>query len=347
MRRYGHISSLWAGLSLVAVAILLWPATACAARAKKKPETFARVWPLPPDAPRVAYVKSITQPADAGVKISGWGKLGNLITGGDKGNEALVKPFGIALDEHDNVCVTDSGASAVCYWDRSSRKWKRWTEIGKVRFVLPVSMAKRADRFFVADSGLNAVIVFDAKPRLIAFITNNIGRPSGLAVSGDTLLVADSQLHCVSRFSLSGEHLSSFGRRGAGEGEFNFPTHISTTAAGEVLVTDAMNHRVQVFDAQGKFLHTLGQAGDGPGTFSRPKGVAMDPDRNLYVVDGLSDRVQIFNLKGQLLLNIGEPGSGAGQFWLPNGIAVDRKGAIFIADAYNRRLQVLQYLGTQ
>lgn len=331
---------------LLVVAVLLAP-PAWGARASKKAQEPARVWPLPPDPARVAFTKTITQPADAGVKLSGWGKLGNLITGGDKGNETLVKPFGLALDEHDNVCVTDTGAAAVCYWDRANRKWKRWTEVDKVRFALPVSVAKRADRFFVADSVMNAVIIFDAKPRLIACVTNEIGRPSGVAVSADTLFVADALRHRIARFDFSGAYLSSFGRRGAGEGEFNFPTHVTTTAAGEVVVTDSMNHRVQIFDAQGRFITALGQAGDGPGTFSRPKGVSMDPDRNLYVVDGLSDRIQIFNLKGQLLLNIGEPGSGNGQFWLPNGIAVDRRGAIYVADSYNRRLQVLQYLGPQ
>lgn len=341
--RLPKCSARWAAILLV-WAIAGFGAT-LAVRASSEAAPPERVWPLPPDPVRIAFVRSIERPADAGVRLSGWSKLGNLITGGDKGNENFVKPFGLSLDEEGNVCITDTGAAAVCFWDRANRKWYRWTEIGKLRFALPVSIAKRGGRLYVADSGLNAVLIFDQRPRLLRTITNNLGRPSGVAVSSDVLFVADSQQHRISRYSLSGEYISSFGRRGAAEGEMNFPTHIWVSPRGEVLVTDSMNHRVLAFDSTGKFINTVGGLGDGPGLFSRPKGIALDADRNIYVVDGLSDRVQIFNFQGQLLLNIGEPGSGSGQFWLPNGIAVDRKGAIFIADSYNRRLQVLQYLG--
>jgi sugar lactone lactonase YvrE len=306
-----------------------------------------RVWPSPPDPARIAYKQSIFSPADAGVKVSTLGKLGNWITGGDKGKEPLAKPFGVALDEGDNLCVTDTGEPAVCYWDRGKQKWKRWTEIGKLRFMLPVAVTKHAGRFYVADSGLAEVVIFDTKPRVLSTVTNHLGRPSGVTIAKDVLFVADSQRHCVVRFTLAGDYVSEFGTRGAGDGQFNFPTHLSSDAKGRLFVTDSMNHRIQVFDATGRFVTSIGSAGDGLGRFSRPKGVATDSDGHVYVIDGLSDRLQIFNLEGQLLLNVGESGNGPGQFWLPNGVAISRRGEIFVADSYNRRLQVLTYLGSQ
>ena len=59
--------------------------------------------------------------------------------------------------------------------------------------------------------------------------------------------------------------ISEFGRRGAGPGEFNFPTHINVDAAGRVYVTDSLNCRIQVFDASGQFQRAFGSAGDGAG----------------------------------------------------------------------------------
>ena len=84
MRASRHSFYRWLALGFAAGALLLCLPAAWAARGKDKTEQFARVWPLPPDPPRVAYVKSITQPGDAGVKLSeiglgGWLTFGNAI----------------------------------------------------------------------------------------------------------------------------------------------------------------------------------------------------------------------------------------------------------------------------
>src|SRR6185295_8458311 len=66
----------------------------------------ARVWPAPPDAPRVVYVQSIAQPADTGQKQSGFHRFANWVSGARKGNEKFSRPFGIALDETGGLCLT-------------------------------------------------------------------------------------------------------------------------------------------------------------------------------------------------------------------------------------------------
>ena len=57
------------------------------------------VWPDPPQPARIAYTRSIYRPADLGINFSAFTRVGHWLTGSDKGNEALLKPFGIALDE--------------------------------------------------------------------------------------------------------------------------------------------------------------------------------------------------------------------------------------------------------
>ena len=303
------------------------------------------VWPAPPDAARIAYVTSIHRPADAGIKASGWGRLTRWLTGSDKGNEPLQKPFGLALDDQDNLCLTDTGAHAVCFFDRTKKQWQRWTQLGDLAFSSPVAVAKYQQIFFVADSGLASVVAFNSKGKLLFQITNGLERPCALTVNPERLWVADSQRHCVSAFDLAGRFLAALGRRGSGPGEFNFPTHLAQDAAHNLFVTDSGNGRIQMFDASGQFLRQVGSLGDNLGHFGRPKGVAVDALGHVYVVDALFDNLQIFDRESRFLMPLGAAGTGPGQFFLPSGIGISRHNEIFVADTYNHRVQVLQYVG--
>ena len=303
------------------------------------------VWPPPPDEPRIAYVQSISNPGDAGVKASLFHRISNWLSGARQGGEPLSRPFGLAVDEAGNFCITDTGAKAVCFFDRAAKRWYRWDQVGGVRFDSPVAVAKTEKTILVADSGLGAVVAFDLDGKLLFRITEELTRPSGLAISGDRLLVADAGRHCIDVFDLRGKFLNRFGARGDGDGEFNFPTHVAADTHGNIYVTDSMNSRVQVFDAKGNFERQIGGPGDGPGSFSRPKGVAVDGSGRAYVVDAIFGNVQIFDADGQLLLDFGGPGSGSGEFWLPSGIAIGRDNLIYVADSYNGRVQVFKYVG--
>jgi DNA-binding beta-propeller fold protein YncE len=305
--------------------------------------TNTLVWPAPPDVARIAFVESITTPRTAGARLPALKKLANWITGDHAGNEPFRKPFGIALDERGNLCLTDTGANTVSFFDRKEKKWHRWNAVGKLRFGSPVGVAKQGELLYVADSDLGAVIVFDVKGKLRQVITNALDRPVAVALLRDQLYVVDAQRHCVQRFDLAGVPQAAFGRRGSGEGEFNYPTHLA--AAGDRLyVTDSMNSRVQVLDGEGRFVAQLGRAGKGAGQFSRPKGVAVDAGGRVWVVDGMADNFQGFDPSGRLLIGIGAQGTAAGEFWLPNGIAVSPAGELYIADSYNRRVQRFQLL---
>lgn len=306
----------------------------------------ARVWPSPPEEPRIAYVQSLRGPADAGIQPSGFGRFIRWLTGAAAADQ-LVKPFGVALDEDDNLCVTDTGNHSVSYFDRVHKRWRRWDRVGKEHFLAPVGIAKRGGVLFVADSGLGRVLAFTEDGRLQFAVTNRLARPTGVAVEGDRLFVTDAQRHCVVVFDRWGRYVSEFGKRGTGPGEFNFPTHVAADAAGNLLVTDSVNSRVQVFDATGQWRGQIGKAGDAPGYFSRPKGVAVDSFGHVYVLDANFDNFQIFDLSGRLLLTVGEAGHGPGQFWLPAGLAISRQNEIFVADSYNHRVQVFRYLGKQ
>lgn len=326
----------------VALGFVFLTASAKAAEPKPLP-----VWPPPPQAPCIVYVRDIAGPQDIGAKLPFFTRLLDTVTGTGGDTRKLDRPFGLSLDESGNLLVTDTGANTVCCFDFARKKWLCWNAAGKRKFLSPVAAVRRGQTFFVADSALGEVLAFDEQGRLQFEITNHLERPTGLALLGDKLLVVDSHLHKIVVCGLRGEFISSFGKRGLGDGEFNFPTHVAVDARKNIYVTDSLNHRVQVFSEDGKFVRAFGGAGDGPGHFSRPKGVAADSAGHVYVVDAVFGNVQIFNAAGQLLLDFGRGGSGPGEFWLPNAIAINSRNEIFVSDAYNHRVQVFRYTGRE
>ena len=313
------------------------------------------VWPSRPDAPRIRYVRSIASPADIGSGPSRWKRIVRFVTGDTGERQSLSKPFGVALDEAGNLCLTDTGNNSVSYCDLARKQWTRWQAVGKTRFTSPVAIARRHGIFYVADSELGKVFAFREDQRELFTIASPLQRPAGLAIAGDSLVVADSQAHSVFVFDLRDQPPKDsapvlrfqFGKRGLGPGEFNYPTHVGVDGSGHLLVTDSLNSRVQVFDGAGKFLAEIGSSGDAPGHFGRPKGVAADSFGHIYVVDAVFDNVQIFDLSGRLLLSWGQGGSKPGEFGVPAGIAISADNKIYVADSYNRRVQVFEYLGEQ
>jgi DNA-binding beta-propeller fold protein YncE len=331
------------GLSLLGMVLSLAAcSTASHSGARSSDSTAPVLWPPPPAPARIAHMLNAARPSDLGVKVKGFTRFGNWLTGATKGNAPFGKPFGIAFDEADNLLMTDTANNVVCWLETATHRWHQWNQIEGVRFNLPVAVAKVGSTIWVADPGAREVVAFGVNGKLRFRIRDGVVHPAGLAIRGRQVLVADSQQHLVLVFDLEGRRTGQIGGRGTGAGEFNFPTHLATDPQGRLYVTDSMNSRIQVFDHEGKFIRQIGSVGDSPGYFGRPKGVAVDGNGSVFVLDAMFDNLQIFDFEGRLLLSLGDSGSAPGEFWLPNGIAICRDQRIFIADSFNHRIQVLK-----
>ena len=131
---------------------------------------------------------------------------------------------------------------------------------------------------------------------------------------------------------------SSWGRLGAGSGQFNEPRSVAFDAArGHVYVAERLNQRMQKFTTSGSHLATM--------DFVGPQGVAVDGAGNCYVLDTAGNRVKKFSVSGGFLTQWGLMGSGDGQLLSPGGIAVDGSGNVYVADTWNYRIQKFRSSG--
>jgi DNA-binding beta-propeller fold protein YncE len=303
------------------------------------------VWPEPPAQGRIRFVRSVSQARDLGIRPSLWGRVLQAVRGADQ--VGLLRPTGVAASG-ETIYVADPGAQALWLLNSASRQFQRIRTAGEHSLVSPVAVAASADgRVYLADSYLARVFVYAPDGAFQQIIGQQVlQRPSGLAYDPqlDRLYVADSAAHCVWVFHGDGARAGVIGERGAGPGQFNFPTHVAVDRQGNLYVNDALGFRIQTFGSDGELGAIFGRHGDGGGDFSASKGVGVDGDGHIYVVDALFDAVRIFDSAGQFLLSFGERGTGRGQFWLPGGLYVDDLNRIYVADLYNQRIQIFQYL---
>jgi DNA-binding beta-propeller fold protein YncE len=333
----------------VMMGLLLWLDGCAAGGAVRleapRPVGEELVWPAPPDQARIRHVRSFASTEDLGFRRSIVGRVLDFVRGRDR-TQRLQHPYGIAVTVDERIYVVDSAAKGVHEYDLPRGRYRFLDGDG---FGNPIGVAvDRRGRILVSDSEAGAIVVLDEGGDEVDRITSGLQRPTGIAIHPTTedLYVVDTEAHSVVVFDRDGNRTASFGRRGAGLGELNYPTLIAIGPDGQVYVSDSLNFRIQVFTEGGVPVRTFGGLGDAVGEFARPKGLGVDADGRVFVVEGLYDVVNVFDAQGRLLLTFGAAGRADGAFWLATGLAIDERGRVFISDSYNGRVQVFQVLET-
>ena len=213
-----------------------------------------------------------------------------------------LDPTGVAVDEDDNIYVTD--------WE--SHRLSKFNSDGKLVKTVGGKGGK----------------------------TGQFHCPYGIALSKDNkLFVCDGNNHRIQVFDTNLKFISCFGKEGRGKGEFRCPNDLTFEPAGDVYVTDYYNHRVQVFSQNGTFLRTFGRGGSGPHELTTPCSIHVDHDY-VYVVEYGNHRVSVFYTSGEFITSFGRRGSGEGELSNPCGITIDQDGFLYVCDSENDRIQV-------
>jgi len=302
------------------------------------------VWPPPPEIPRIKFLKQWSNEYDFGKP----NKFLSFLIGKER-IEWLMRPNGVAADTAGNVYVADSTRRAVFVFDLEENILRL---IGRGTLTTPISLAIDNKRgiIYVSDSGSDKVYVLKKKNGdviTVLGVTEGYKNPSGIVFDEekDRLYVSDTQNHIIRVYDgNTRQPLFTIGKKGRGDGEFNFPSYLAIDRSGRLYVVDAFNSRVQIFDPDGNFLKKFGKLGDASGFFSRPAGIGVDSEGHVYIVDTAFSNFQIFDEEGRLLLWVGNSGRQPGEFSYPTGMYIDRKDRIYVTDTFNRRIQVFQYL---
>ena len=330
-----------------AVALLLAGLAAGCASAPARIDFTQYVWPPPPDPPRIQLEDVVLGRADTLAKS----RFQRVLLGSSPQGpyDWFKRPFAVAWDAQGRLLVTDSALGALFRFDRAARKADVLGTTGAVALRTPLGLdVGRDGRIYVADVGIRKVVAFDpdGKVRGVYGRAGELENPTDVAVSPDglSLYVADSKAHHITIFDIgTARLLRTIGRRGQGEGEFNFPSAVAFDSSGNLLVVDQINARVQVLTAEGRYLDQFGGLGVGYANFVRPKDVAVDEAGFVYITDAAFGNVQIFDADLRLLTYVGSTGENPGQFKIASGVAVhgDR---VAIVDQLGRRVQTFRYL---
>jgi len=321
----------FAGALLGALALL----TGCVSTPPKAPVPRQAVfYPLPPDAPRIQHLATYASARDLETDKAQSG-LKDFLLGEEKADEALVRPYGVAMSDG-KIYVTDSRGPGLAIFDLKSRKFSLVSGSGSGRMQRPINVSIDTDGTkYVTDTARNQVLVYDQGDRfLAAYGGKDEFKPVDVAIAGERLYVVDIGHHEVHVLDKrSGKLRFKFGKSDADpEKSLHQPTNLAIGRDGDIYVVETGNFRVARFTPEGKFVRHYGEAGQAPGQFARPKGIAMDRAGRLYVGDAAFQNVQIFDNGGRILMAFGQPVDNSPGLNLPAGIAIDYDNVALFRD---------------
>ncbi|HTB50824.1 MAG TPA: hypothetical protein VK701_07590, partial [Solirubrobacteraceae bacterium] len=170
-------------------------------------------------------------------------------------------------------------------------------------------------------------------------------QPGGIAIdSSGNLWIVDADNNRIEKFSSSGIWITSYGKTGSGEVQFNEPRSIAINqSTGYVYVADKANNRIEVLTStSGAYVTSFGTSGSG--ALKEPEGIALDSSGDIWVSDTGHNRIVEFGPEGTFSREVGSLGSGNGQLKGPQGITIS-EGSVFVVDAGNDRVQQFSSTG--
>ena len=329
--------------SLCALAfLLLLPLSAAA---QDTPDTSA-----PEEPPRyggfLAQVDGLAQPASVAVSHDGeiwvaepWGRAlsvydakGTLIQrmrAEIPPNIKLSDPRGLAISADDTVYLSDGHRVVGFSWDSERQRHTGLKTAITYALIEPLGLCVDGERLYVADAGLQLVVIFDRRNSKVLGALGGFGggegefrRPVDVAVDEEgRMYVADQGNRRVQRFDKEGKFLGAFGGCGA-------PASVEY-AAGRLYVVDRDHDRVRVFDREGKPLYDWGA-----GRLRAPDGLAFARDGSFAVVcEGLEDRLQVFGPEDEASRKLQAQSADAAPESFGGGIAVRGKLCVVLEPA--------------
>ena len=249
----------------------------------------------------------------------------------------LNNPYGIAVNSHGEMIVSERGGHQITIFDIRGQKIRTFGSYGvsQEQMEYPSGVAiDDVDNIYV--TSYHKLQKFASSGELINCVGQEGSKegefniPRGVALYNNQVYVCDRYNHCIQVFDLDLNFIQSIGSHGKGFAPFD----VKFDTAGHMYVAEYDNNRVQVMDKNGQFIRMFGQ-----NWLCKPSGLHI-VDKYVYVSDYTVDRIVVYDTSGEFVTSFGGRGPNKGQFWVPYGITSCADGYIYVCDYLNNRVQI-------
>ena len=262
------------------------------------------------------------------------------------GEQILQNPWGVAVNEQDEIAVSDIGNHKIHLFKSDGTHIKSFGGEGTQQGELnrPAGIAFHGNNIIVAEQGNHRVQQISKQGQYLShfgekgLLDRQLDFPCGLSIDSDgNILVADHDNELIKIFCAGGQFLSKIGK----EGSFTKPFHC-IQHDNYLIVSDSGDHSVKLFDRKGNFLYKFGKMGNADGEFNTPRCLFMNKAGHLMVCDKKNYRIQVFDLSGKFVAKFGRKGRRMGEFNTPVSAAALSDGKIVVTDLKNHRVQLFE-----
>jgi DNA-binding beta-propeller fold protein YncE len=192
---------------------------------------------------------------------------------------------------------------------------------------------------YVIERNNQRIKVLDKNLEFIKNIDVPDSRPSGIAIAGNNIYIADHKNHQIIKLDKKGKLIKKNGGLGNGINQFYLPSRL-VYDKGQIYVADSGNQRVVVLDKELNYVKELASLQTQiMGALFAPFFITVSDE--VFVSDPLNNKVIFFDKTGVYLGKIGlGKGFSNEHFNNPSGIASDIEGNIYVADKNNNRIQI-------
>ena len=212
---------------------------------------------------------------------------------------------------------------------------------GELHGSLGVAIHEETHQIFVANFGNDRVEIFSETGEFFHQLgVGQLSRPWGIVIHGGSVYVSCYGGHTVSKFSLTELCcVRRIGGYGSNNGEFKYPSQLTTDRIGRVFIADDFNHRICIHDPDLNHLRNITHQ-----SMSRPLDVKVSRDC-LYVLCPFDNPcLLVLTLEGDKLHSLITCGEGMDVLW-PEFFCLDSLNNFVLSDIKSHSIRVFSTEG--